>query len=107
MRLNEDGKTVRAMDILFPGIGEIVGGSQREERYDVLKQKVADFGIEEESLWWYLETRKFGTCVHSGFGLGFEYFATAVKAGGADVVTQMHLACGGLQGQTWHIECVV
>lgn len=72
MRLNEDGKTVRAMDILFPGIGEIVGGSQREERYDVLKQKVADFGIEEESLWWYLETRKFGTCVHSGFGLGFE-----------------------------------
>lgn len=72
MRLNEDGKTVRAMDILFPGIGEIVGGSQREERYEVLKQKVADFGIEEESLWWYLETRKFGTCVHSGFGLGFE-----------------------------------
>ena len=72
MRLNEDGKTVRAMDILFPGIGEIVGGSQREERYDVLKQKVKDFGIEEESLWWYLETRKFGTCVHSGFGLGFE-----------------------------------
>ncbi|HAQ72170.1 MAG TPA: asparagine--tRNA ligase [Flavobacteriales bacterium] len=72
MRLNEDGKTVRAMDILFPGIGEIVGGSQREERYDILKQKVADFGIEEESLWWYLETRKFGTCVHSGFGLGFE-----------------------------------
>lgn len=72
MRLNEDGKTVRAMDILFPGIGEIVGGSQREERYDVLKQKVEDFGIEEESMWWYLETRKFGTCVHSGFGLGFE-----------------------------------
>lgn len=72
MRLNEDGKTVRAMDILFPGIGELVGGSQREERYEVLKQKVADFGIEEESLWWYLETRKFGTCVHSGFGLGFE-----------------------------------
>ena len=72
MRLNEDGKTVRAMDVLFPGIGEIVGGSQREERYDALKQKVADFGIEEESLWWYLETRKFGTSVHSGFGLGFE-----------------------------------
>lgn len=72
MRLNEDGNTVRAMDILFPGIGEIVGGSQREERYDVLKQKIHDFGIEEESLSWYLETRKFGTCVHSGFGLGFE-----------------------------------
>lgn len=72
MRLNDDGKTVRAMDILFPGIGEIVGGSQREERYDVLKAKIEEFGIEEESLWWYLETRKFGTCVHSGFGLGFE-----------------------------------
>jgi len=72
MRLHEDEKTVRAMDILFPGIGEIVGGSQREERYDVLKQKVADVGIPEEELWWYLETRKFGTCVHSGFGLGFE-----------------------------------
>ncbi|MEQ9262942.1 MAG: asparagine--tRNA ligase [Owenweeksia sp.] len=72
MRLNEDQKTVRAMDILFPGIGEIVGGSQREERYDILKEKIAEFGIEEESLWWYLETRKFGTCVHSGFGLGFE-----------------------------------
>tara|TARA_R110002096_G_scaffold434692_1_gene657457 strand:+ start:89957 stop:91387 length:1431 start_codon:yes stop_codon:yes gene_type:complete len=72
MRLNEDGKTVRAMDILFPGIGEIVGGSQREERHDVLKQKIAEFNIPEEELWWYLETRKFGTCVHSGFGLGFE-----------------------------------
>ena len=72
MRLNEDGKTVRAMDILFPGIGEIVGGSQREERHNVLKEKVAAAGIPEEELWWYLETRKFGTCVHSGFGLGFE-----------------------------------
>jgi asparaginyl-tRNA synthetase len=81
MRLNEDEKTVRAMDILFPGIGEIVGGSQREERYDILKQKVADVGIPEEELWWYLETRKFGTCVHSGFGLGFErlvLFATGM-----------------------------
>ena len=72
MRLNDDGKTVRAMDILFPGIGEIVGGSQREERHEVLKEKVAAVGIPEEELWWYLETRKFGTCVHSGFGLGFE-----------------------------------
>jgi asparaginyl-tRNA synthetase len=72
MRLNDDGKTVRAMDILFPGIGEIVGGSQREERHDVLKEKVAAVGIPEEELWWYLETRKFGTCIHSGFGLGFE-----------------------------------
>ncbi len=72
MRENEDGKTVAAMDILFPGIGEIVGGSQREERLDKLKQKCADFNIPEEHVWWYLETRKFGTCKHAGFGLGFE-----------------------------------
>ncbi len=72
MRLNEDGKTVRAMDILFPGIGEIVGGSQREERYDVLIEKMKALGIDEKELWWYLDTRRFGTAVHSGFGLGFE-----------------------------------
>jgi asparaginyl-tRNA synthetase len=72
MRLNDDGKTVRAMDVLFPGIGEIVGGSQREERYDVLKQKMDDLDIDQEELYWYLELRKFGTAVHSGFGLGFE-----------------------------------
>jgi asparaginyl-tRNA synthetase len=72
MRLNEDGKTVRAMDVLFPGIGEIVGGSQREERYDVLIEKMKALDIEEEELWWYLDLRKFGTAVHSGFGLGFE-----------------------------------
>jgi asparaginyl-tRNA synthetase len=72
MRLNEDGKTVRAMDILFPGIGEIVGGSQREERLDVLKQKMAALDISEDELWWYLDLRKYGTAVHSGFGLGFE-----------------------------------
>jgi asparaginyl-tRNA synthetase len=68
----EVGPTVSAMDILFPGIGEIVGGSQREERLDVLKQKIADFNIPEESVWWYLDTRKFGTVPHAGFGLGFE-----------------------------------
>ncbi|NHF58418.1 asparagine--tRNA ligase [Flavobacteriaceae bacterium TP-CH-4] len=81
MRLNEDGKTVRAMDILFPGIGEIVGGSQREERLDVLKSKMEALGIPEEELWWYLDLRKFGTAVHSGFGLGFErlvLFATGM-----------------------------
>jgi asparaginyl-tRNA synthetase len=76
MRVNdncEPGKeTVAAMDILFPGIGEMVGGSQREERLEVLKKKCADFGIHEEDLWWYLETRKFGTVPHAGFGLGFE-----------------------------------
>ena len=72
MRLNEDGKTVRAMDVLFPGIGEIVGGSQREERLDVLEQKIKELDIDAKELWWYLDLRKFGTAVHSGFGLGFE-----------------------------------
>jgi asparaginyl-tRNA synthetase len=72
MRLNEDGKTVAAMDVLFPGIGEIVGGSQREERYDHLLKKCEEFHIPAEELWWYLDTRKFGTVPHAGFGLGFE-----------------------------------
>jgi len=72
MRLNDDGKTVRAMDVLFPGIGEIVGGSQREERLEVLKEKIKALDIDEKELWWYLDLRKFGTAVHSGFGLGFE-----------------------------------
>lgn len=72
MKQNEDGKTVRAMDILFPGIGEIIGGSQREERYEYLLSRIKEMEIHEESLWWYLETRKFGTVPHSGFGLGFE-----------------------------------
>jgi len=82
MRLNEDGKTVRAMDILFPGIGEMVGGSQREERLEVLKEKMAALSIPEEELWWYLDLRKYGTAVHSGFGLGFErlvMFATGMS----------------------------
>ena len=81
MRLNDDGKTVRAMDVLFPGIGEIVGGSQREERLDVLKEKIRALDIDEKELWWYLDLRKFGTAVHSGFGLGFErmvQFATGM-----------------------------
>jgi asparaginyl-tRNA synthetase len=72
MRMNDDEKTVRAMDVLFPGIGEIVGGSQREERLDVLLKKMNAIGIDEKELWWYLDTRKFGTAIHSGFGLGFE-----------------------------------
>ena len=72
MRLNEDEKTVRAMDVLFPGIGEIVGGSQREERHDVLLEKMKAMDIPQEELQWYLDLRKFGTAVHSGFGLGFE-----------------------------------
>jgi len=72
MRQNEDGKTVRAMDILFPGIGEMVGGSQREERYDLLVQRMEEMHIPLEEMSWYLDTRRFGTAVHSGFGLGFE-----------------------------------
>ena len=72
MRLNDDKKTVGAMDILFPGIGEIVGGSQREERLDVLQKRMKELKIEEKELWWYLELRKFGSVPHSGFGLGFE-----------------------------------
>ena len=72
MRLNDDGKTVRAMDVHFPGIGEIVGGSQREERYDVLVEKMKAMNIDAKELYWYLDLRKFGTAVHSGFGLGFE-----------------------------------
>ena len=79
MRRNDDGKTVAAMDVLFPGIGEIVGGSQREERLDVLKQKMAESNIPEEELWWYLDSRKFGTVPHSGFGLGFERFIMFVS----------------------------
>ena len=81
MRMNEDGKTVRAMDILFPGIGEMVGGSQREERLDVLQERIKAMGIEEEELWWYLDLRRFGSAPHSGFGLGFErlvLFATGM-----------------------------
>lgn len=72
MRMNEDGKTVRAMDLLVPGVGEIIGGSQREERYDVLLDRIHECGLKEEDYWWYLELRKYGTATHSGFGLGFE-----------------------------------
>ncbi|MDA9572134.1 asparagine--tRNA ligase, partial [Flavobacteriaceae bacterium] len=72
MRRNDDGKTVRAMDILFPGIGEIVGGSQREERLEVLEQRIKEMDIDAEELWWYLDLRRFGSVPHSGFGLGFE-----------------------------------
>ena len=81
MRANDDGKTVAAMDVLVPGIGELVGGSQREERLDVLKKKCADFDIPEDHVWWYLDTRRFGTAPHAGFGMGFErlvMFATGM-----------------------------
>ena len=82
MKMNEDNSTVRAMDILFPMIGEMVGGSQREESYEVLLERMNEMEIDKKELWWYLETRKFGTCVHSGFGLGFErlmMFITGMK----------------------------
>ncbi|HRZ41431.1 MAG TPA: asparagine--tRNA ligase [Bacteroidales bacterium] len=72
MKQNDDGVTVRAMDVLFPGIGEIIGGSQREERYDHLLARMQQMGIPEKEMWWYLDTRRFGTVVHSGYGLGFE-----------------------------------
>jgi asparaginyl-tRNA synthetase len=82
MRENDDGKTVRAMDVLAPRIGEIIGGSQREERYDVLLRRIRELGLNEESYWWYLELRKYGSAPHSGFGLGFErmmMFVTGMK----------------------------
>jgi asparaginyl-tRNA synthetase len=72
MKQNNDGKTVRAMDVLFPGIGEIIGGSQREEQYDILVARIKELKLPEKEMWWYLDTRKFGTAPHSGFGLGFE-----------------------------------
>ena len=82
MKMNEDNETVRAMDILFPLIGEIVGGSQREENLELLEKRMDEMDIDKNELWWYLESRKFGTCVHSGFGLGFErliMFVTGMK----------------------------
>jgi asparaginyl-tRNA synthetase len=72
MRVNDDGKTVAAIDVLFPGVGEMIGGAQREERYDVLKQRMLESGLDPEAYWWYLDLRRFGTVPHGGFGLGFE-----------------------------------
>jgi asparaginyl-tRNA synthetase len=72
MRINDDGRTVRAMDVLVPGIGEIIGGSQREERFEVLVQRIREMGLKEQDYWWYLDLRRFGTVPHAGFGLGFE-----------------------------------
>jgi asparaginyl-tRNA synthetase len=72
MRCNADGKTVTAMDVLVPQVGEIIGGSQREERLDVLLERMQEMGLSQEEYWWYIDLRKFGTVPHSGFGLGFE-----------------------------------
>jgi len=82
MKQNDDGKTVKAMDVLFPQIGEIIGGSQREDNYDKLRQRINDMGLPEKDLWWYLELRKFGSAPHSGFGLGFERFMQFVTGMG-------------------------
>jgi asparaginyl-tRNA synthetase len=82
MRVNDDGKTVAAMDVLIPGIGEIIGGSQREERLDILQQRMAECGVAEDSYQWYLDLRRFGSVPHAGFGLGFErlvLFATGLS----------------------------
>jgi asparaginyl-tRNA synthetase len=72
MRLNDDGRTVRAMDVLVPKVGEIIGGSQREERLDVLQQRMEEQGLKPEKYWWYVDLRRFGTVPHAGFGLGLE-----------------------------------
>jgi asparaginyl-tRNA synthetase len=72
MRVNDDGKTVRAMDVLVPGVGEIIGGSQREERLDVLEERMKEQGLKPEAYWWYLDLRRYGTVPHAGFGLGLE-----------------------------------
>ena len=72
MKQNDDGKTVRAMDVLFPGIGEIIGGSEREADYGMLHARVQELGMNEKELWWYLDTRRWGSAPHSGFGLGFD-----------------------------------
>ena len=72
MKQNEDGKTVKGMDILFPKVGEIIGGSEREEQYDVLLKRIKELNMNTEALGWYLDTRRFGSVPHSGFGLGFE-----------------------------------
>ena len=82
MKQNDDGKTVGAMDVLFPQIGEIIGGSQREENLEKLEKRMAEMNIPAEELWWYLDTRRFGSVVHSGFGLGFERFVQFITGMG-------------------------
>jgi asparaginyl-tRNA synthetase len=78
MRVNDDDKTVAAMDLLVPRVGELIGGSQREERLEVLEQRLRDFDLEPDAYWWYLDIRRFGTTPHAGFGLGFERFLMMV-----------------------------
>ena len=82
MKSNDDGKTVRAMDVLVPRVGEIIGGSQREDDYDKLFKRIEESQVPIEDVWWYLETRKFGSAPHSGFGLGFERFMLFVTGMG-------------------------
>ena len=84
MRLNDDGRTVAAMDVLAPGIGEIVGGSQREERLDVLDARIRETGLDPAAYWWYRDLRRYGTVPHAGFGLGFDR-AVAYATGMANI----------------------
>jgi asparaginyl-tRNA synthetase len=84
MRVNDDGRTVAAMDVLAPGIGEIIGGSQREERLDVLDARIRETGLETASYWWYRDLRRYGTVPHAGFGLGFDR-AVAYATGMANI----------------------
>jgi len=86
MKLNDDGKTVGAMDVLVPGIGELIGGSQREENLDKLLGRMKEMNVPEEELWWYLELRKFGTVPHSGFGLGLERMIRNVLVINVDII---------------------
>ena len=88
--MNDDDKTVAAMDVLFPGIGEVIGGSQREERLDYLTKRMAEMNIHEEELSWYLDLRKFGGCPHAGFGLGFERIILFIT-GMTNILSLIHI----------------
>ena len=82
MKQNDDGKTVKAVDLVVPGIGELCGGSEREENYDKLLNRINELGLKEKDYWWYLNLRKFGSCIHSGFGIGFERLIMYVTGAG-------------------------
>jgi asparaginyl-tRNA synthetase len=82
MYVNDDGKTVRGLDVLVPGVGEIIGGSQREDRLDILKKRIAEMNLNEKDYWWYLDLRRYGSVPHAGFGLGFDRFIQFVTGMG-------------------------
>ena len=102
MRRNDDGRTVAAMDLLVPGVGELIGGSQREERADVLEVAIAEAGLDPEAYRWYLDLRRYGTVPHAGFGLGFErflMFVTGVPIGPKELLMSCSLRAVGLRCQ--------